>query len=121
MEKKEVQTTLSVLALFSLFLYLFFSVRYTVETAALLLVLSLFENPIAKGIAYLWLSFSRFIGFINSKIILTLLFYLFIVPISLLFRLFNSDKKRFFFTRSDATYFVDSSDTFTKSHFEQPF
>lgn len=61
-----------------------------------LLVLDIFVGlsfvvyyPLAKNIVKGWLKFSEILGLINGKIILSIIFFLFLTPLSYLYRLFN--------------------------------
>jgi hypothetical protein len=42
---------------------------------------------VAKGIVWLWYKMAEILGWINSRILLTLVFFVFLVPISFLYRL----------------------------------
>ena len=48
-------------------------------------------KPVASLIAKAWLKLGDILGFIVSKVVLVLLFYILLTPISLLYRLFNKD------------------------------
>lgn len=60
--------------------------------AGSVLILSLFSSNAAKAILWVWFGIAKILGWINSRIILTILFYLFLTPLSLLYRLFNKDQ-----------------------------
>lgn len=51
----------------------------------------LFVKSLANIISVLWLKLSEAIGFFMSKILLGLVFYLCLLPFSLLYRLMNKD------------------------------
>lgn len=53
--------------------------------------IGLFINPLALLLAKGWFKLGELLGFVVSKVVLTLLFYLLLVPISLLHNLFNKD------------------------------
>lgn len=83
--------TLSVLALVSLVAGLWFGQPWLLYSAALLLFLALWVKPVAAWLAWGWLRLAQFLGNINAKIILTLIFYLILTPIALLYRLWRGD------------------------------
>jgi Saxitoxin biosynthesis operon protein SxtJ len=56
-----------------------------------LLVCGLAYPPILRGPSALWWRFSRVLGDVNSRVLLTLMFSLVFVPISLLWRLAGKD------------------------------
>ena len=64
---------------------------WTIYVALGSLFNGLFVPVISKRITWLWLKLAEGMGFIMSKVVLGALFYLFIGPYSLLFRVFNSD------------------------------
>ena len=68
-----------------------FAGRGFLAAAALLLAIGLFVKPVARRIAAAWLKFAEVIGAVNSKIILGLIFYLFLTPIALLARMTRGD------------------------------
>lgn len=55
-------------------------------------VLSLMSYYIADKINWLWTKLSEGMGFVSSKVILSIVFFLFLLPISLVYKLFNKDK-----------------------------
>ncbi len=83
--------TMCVLALVSLLAGLWFGQPILLYLAALLLFVTLLVKPVATRLAKLWLQFAQFLGNINAKIILTLIFYLILTPIALLYRLWRGD------------------------------
>ena len=74
------------------------------------LFFGLFVPTISKQITWLWFKLAEGMGFIMSKVVLGILFYLFISPYSLLFRVFNSDilsiktKKESYFSDRNIEY-----------------
>src|SRR6185369_3921749 len=82
--QKEVYTTIIVLALASMIIQLMFHFKYGDEVAGTLLVLSLLSFTAAKWIAIAWLKFSEVLGSVTSKIILSVIFFLFLIPLAFL-------------------------------------
>lgn len=54
-------------------------------------VTGIFVHPLASLLAKGWYRLGEILGFLVSKIILFVLFYLFLVPIALLYRRFHKD------------------------------
>lgn len=54
-------------------------------------LVGIFIQPLATLIAKGWYKLGELLGFIVSKIVLALLFYILFVPISMLYNLFNKD------------------------------
>jgi ABC-type dipeptide/oligopeptide/nickel transport system permease subunit len=65
--------------------------RGFLAAAALLLVLALFVKPAAALLARGWLWFAEVLGAVNSRIILGVIFFLFLTPIAFLARLTRGD------------------------------
>ena len=83
-------------------------------------VLSLILPIVEKWIVFSWLKLTHILGWINSKILLTLVFYLFLTPISLLKKLFSStDSLKL--KQPQNTNWVNREHLFTKIDLEQPF
>lgn len=72
----------------------------------------------SRWIAQAWLKFGEAMSWVMSKIILGLLFYLFVFPISSLYRLLNKDllmlKKR------NDSYYTERNHLFEKKDIENP-
>ncbi|MCR4319082.1 MAG: SxtJ family membrane protein [Candidatus Brocadiaceae bacterium] len=89
-KEKELETII-VLALAGLVLFLIFTQKIFLLISLVLLCVSLLSKKLTSKISRLWLGFSYYIGTVNSKIILTLIFYFFLTPIALLFRLLKKN------------------------------
>lgn len=59
---------------------------------------------IARYVSYAWQGIGKVLGFFVSKILLTMIFYLFLFPISLLQKLFA--KKRSISNKKEDTYWI---------------
>lgn len=70
--------------------------RWGVETyldkiAFTLGVLSIFIPPAARAIEWVWLKFAFGLGWVNSRILLSIIYFVFLMPIAFLSRLFTKD------------------------------
>jgi hypothetical protein len=83
--------TICVLAFFSLAAGLWFQRPAFFYLALFFLFLGIFVKKAAVWLAWGWLRFAHLIGTVNTKIILTLIFYLILTPIAFLYRLFHGD------------------------------
>jgi hypothetical protein len=86
--------TISILALFSIAAGLWFRLPGFFYAALVFLFLGLFVKKAATWLAWGWLQFSHFLGTINTKIILSLIFFLILTPIAFCYRLFYGDSLR---------------------------
>jgi hypothetical protein len=118
MKRLEVINTVNVLALAFLLLNLLFQQTWLQYTGISLLVLNLFKNPLTLLLTKVWLKFAHVIGAINSRILLTVIFYLFLTPIAIITRTFNKTIAGNFFKRQQS-YFYELNKTYKKSDFEK--
>lgn len=73
---------------------LYFNSRtLSLVSLALMLIGVLFQK-LTLLISKAWLKFSSVLGTVNTRIILTVIFYLFLTPIAFLFRLCNDDSMK---------------------------
>ena len=68
-----------------------FDNEYFAYLALFLGLLSLLIPPAGVGLVWLWFRLAVVLGWINTRIILSALYYAFITPIALLFRLSGND------------------------------
>ncbi len=73
--------------------------------ALLLLLSGVLFKKVGSIIASGWLRFSRMVAIVNTKIILTIVFYLILTPIALIYRLCCRDPLRLKKAESDDSYF----------------
>lgn len=73
-------------------------------------------RPLYQG----WLSLGAALGWVNSRTILAIVFYLLVLPIGLVLRLLGKDPMQRGFDAKATTYRVKSADRAT-NHFERPF
>lgn len=80
-------------------------------------LISIFIPLAAKGIEWVWLKFAHVLGWINSKILLSLIFFLFLLPIAILSRLFTKDPLKLK-GREMKSLFTDRNHSYTKEDLE---
>ncbi len=92
-EQSEYSTleTLSVLALVAMIFGFLIKSQILFYVAIVLLIIALFIKPIAGKLAQGWLMFANILGLINTRIILFLIFFLWLTPIAFVYRIFNKD------------------------------
>ena len=69
----------------------------------------------------IWMKFAEGLGWINSRIILTVVFYVLIMPMGLLMRLFGGDPMKKKPTKEESYRIVPSNRIPPKKHMERPF
>ena len=80
------------------------SAIYFGDIGVVFLVLALLAPMILKPLNKIWMSFSIILGWIMTRVILTVLFYLAITPIGLLIKLFRKDFLELKIDKSKSTY-----------------
>ena len=88
--EKALETT-GILALVCLIAGIAFQKEYLIYSAAGLLSIGLFFKRVSLQIARIWLKFAESAGVFNTKIILALVFFLFLTPTAILYRVFYGD------------------------------
>ncbi len=118
MTKLETSKTLTVLCLALLIAQALFDTKWLLWLAIALTLGNACDSRITTSIAGYWMRFAAFIGNINSKIILFLLFYLVLTPIAFLYRIFNRDQVEHFRKNRQQTYFEDIKKNYGRKDFE---
>ncbi len=67
-----------------------------------------------------WMKFGHLIGTFNTKIILTLVFFLIFTPVSIFFKLMGKDAMKRKYDRTISTYWLDSEKQ-SKEHMERSY
>lgn len=80
-------------------------------------LISIFIPVAAKGIEWVWLKLAHVLGWINSKILLGAIFFLFLLPIALLSRLFTKDPLKLK-GREMKSLFTERNHLYTKEDLE---
>ena len=78
----------------------------------------LFIPLISKQVSWLWFKLAEGMGFVMSKVVLGALFYFFIGPYALLYRLFNSDNLNI--KRKKETYYSERGMDYSPKDLENP-
>ena len=119
MKKEEMYNVIIVLTVACLAAFIIFKSKWFVFAAAGLLLLSLFWEKAAYLIARAWKDFSLAIGNFNSRVLLFVIYYVFLTPIAYLFRLFNKDLVSNFTDRKRESLFKDVNKSYAKGLFEK--
>lgn len=106
--KKENPSTPIILAYILLLFSVLFNLKILFFISLLLFIISTISNKINHKISFVWSKFANFISVINTKILLFLVYFFILTPISLIYRLCNknsmnrkiNDIKSYFFLRN---------------------
>jgi hypothetical protein len=91
MKKVKTYETILVITTGFVILYLLTKAITFIIVALTISVLSIMSFYIADKINWLWMKLSEGMGYISSKLILSIVFYLLLLPISLIYKIFNKD------------------------------
>ena len=100
MSKEKVLETILVIVTGLLFVYILASyepdffikkINFIYLSAFVIALFSITSFWFAKTISYIWYRLADLMGFVMSKVILSLIFYLFLFPLSIFYRIFNRD------------------------------
>ena len=94
---------------------------YLFGLSAFFLFFGLFFPIVLKPIQKIWMAFALIMGSIMTRVILSVLFYLVITPISLLSRLSGKDFLDLKFDKSASSYWIARKATFNKTNYENQF
>ncbi len=91
LSKHKILETNVALAFACLIISFIFKLKIFTYAATAILLIALFIRPLSNLLARAWLALSKIIGFLNSRIILTVTFYGVLTPIAFLYRMSKGD------------------------------
>ncbi|MEO5357048.1 MAG: SxtJ family membrane protein [Nitrospirae bacterium YQR-1] len=118
-DKNEILKTIDVLALASLVAFMVFKKPPLLWLALFFIAVNVLELKLGGKIAELWLKFAHLIGTFNSKILLSLIFFVFLYPLSILYRAFNKESTGDFRNRNRISQFDPVNKSYDKASFEK--
>ena len=113
--------TMAVLAFVSIAAGLFFKLNALLYIALCLLFIGIFLRALSIRITHAWLKFSAVLGGISTRLVLTVIYFVFLTPIAFLYRGFHGDF--IFLKRQDnagTTYWNERDYDYTPKDFENP-
>lgn len=116
MTKKSTETIL-VLVIACIILYLMYQRKYLLSAAVILGVIGVFIPFLADKIHWAWMKLGHGMGYLTGKIVLIIVFFLFLYPLSLAAKLFR--KKDIVKVKQGAdSYFKERNFVYTKESIE---
>lgn len=79
---------------------------------------AIISNRAAELINKIWFGLAKILGYVNSRILLTIIYYLFLLPMALLSRL--SKNKTIILKQQGSSYYAERNHQFEKADFENP-
>lgn len=97
-------------------------IKVWIEVGVGLLIIGLFISPLAVCIAQLWLKLAQLIGAVMSRVLLTLVFFLVLLPIALLRRaLARRNELQLKRGTDGGSYYTEEVKTYTRRDLQFPF
>ncbi len=92
------------------------NIPYLVEIACGIGLLSALSSWFAEKVDWLWLKLALGLGWVNSRILLSIVFFVFLMPLAFLQRLFTKDGMRL--KKQNNSLFHERNHTYTKKDLE---
>lgn len=118
MKREKVLESLLVISTGLIVLFFMIKIKWLLLVAIIIGLIGVFWNFLSEKIAWLWLKLSEGLGFITSKIILTIVFYFFLFPIAVISRFFKKQSSLQLKKENKETYFFTRNKIYTKQDFE---
>ena len=117
MKKEKYLETILVLVFVMLVLYLLNHIKWLLITASILAFIGAFIPFLAKGIHLYWMKLAEIMGNVMGKVLFTLVYIIFVIPLSLLARRFSKTNQIILKPRA-TSYFKDRNFMYTKESIE---
>lgn len=111
------KSTILIISMGFLTLYLVFFWQWAVIVSLIVGVVGILSSYLSKKIEWWWMKIAQFMGYIIPNILLSIVFFLLLFPISILSRLFKKDQ--LMLSKKYKTYFVDINKEMDKKSFEK--
>jgi hypothetical protein len=96
---------------------LIFDLRWLIFVSLAIGVVSIFSSTAAKWIEWGWIKFAVALGFVNSRILLSIIYFVFLMPIAWISRIFTRDPL-ILRKGKTASLFVERNHLYTKKDLE---
>jgi hypothetical protein len=117
MKTDKSKSTILIISMGFLFLYLVFSWKWAVIVSFAVGIVGIASPFLSRKIEWAWMKLANLMGYVVPNILLTLAFFLFLYPLSLLSKLFSNDP--LMLSDKYKTFFIDIDKEITKESFEK--
>lgn len=117
MKQDTSKATILIISMGFLAIYLMFSWHWAVIVSLIVGCIGILSSFLSKKIEWGWMKIAQFMGYIFPNILLSIVFFLFLFPISLLSKLFSKDP--LMLSNEYKTYFIDINKEIDKKSFEK--
>ena len=116
MTREKVLETILVLVLALGVFYWIFRSPYFLLAAAIIGAIGLFIPSLASHIHWAWMKLAHGMGYVMSKVLLTVIFFVFLLPLAWLSKLFGKNSVQL--KSGEKSYFKERNFTYTKESLE---
>lgn len=113
---KNLETILTLCVALMIFFFIF-HLKRLLALAVILGLIGMFSNYLSGKITWAWMKLAEVMGFISSRILLTIVFFVFLFPIAMLSRLFNKDKLQLK-KKASGSYYIERNHEFVAKDME---
>ncbi len=99
-------------------LHLVFKIKVLLTAALAVAVLSLMSSFIRDKIVWLWMKLAEVLGYINGRILLSVIFFIILTPVAFLFKLTGKDPMQRKRKRESKSMYIERNHTYTKEDLE---
>ena len=118
MKKDTSKSTILVISMGFLALHLTFSWSWAAPVSLIVGVIGVISPYLSGKIEWVWMKLTLLLGYVVPNILMSLIFFLFITPLSILFRFFNKDS--LMLSKEYDSYFINIDKEIDKKSFENP-
>lgn len=95
-----------------------FKIKVLLTIALAVAVLSLMSDFIRDKMVWLWMKIAEVLGYINGRILLSLIFFIILTPVAFIFKLTGKDPMQHKRKKDARTFYVERNHTYTKEDLE---
>jgi hypothetical protein len=111
------KSTILVISTGFLILYFIFSWEWTISISLIVGIIGITSSSLSKKIEFFWMKLTRLLELIVPNILLSLIFYFFLFPISAVSKLFRKDP--LMLSKKYNSYFININKEINKNTFEK--
>lgn len=112
--------TIAILACACLLLFWLSAHKWLLLLALVLLSGAAFSGSFASAVSNGWLRFGKAVGGVSNRVILSLVFYIFLTPLAVLYRLFHKNPLSLNKQPGERSYFVNREHSFSAQDLRDP-
>ena len=93
-------------------MFFLFKIELLLPIAFGVAIISIISSFLTDKIVWIWNKIALILGTINSKILLSAIFYLFLVPIALISRIFKKEDELILKKKTEGSYYKERNHTY---------